>query len=195
VTSFRLCRPSLQTVQCQIWQLVAVDIAKLNSSTRSTLLKEDEDEKGDDFCRKNVERPFDICSTRLCRNLKNQPCRILLCCQCDPMCNYCEQGPEKAVTLWHCQEIWRKFYLHPPEADSVQKLVRFLQKSHRFSYSLDNGSPCGDGLWTISAVSTYGAVQVLPLIVMECNSVNSATENCKLSCMESSLTPKLSMLN
>jgi len=59
----------------------------------------------------------------------------------DPTCNYCEEGLEtKAHYLCECshfvtlrQEIWGKSYLHPAEADSVQNLVRFILKSHRFS--------------------------------------------------------------
>jgi len=34
------------------------------------------------------------------------------------------------------QEIWGKTYLCPSEADSVQNLVRFIQKSHRFSLGM-----------------------------------------------------------
>jgi len=59
----------------------------------------------------------------------------------DPTCNYCEEGLETAAHfLCECshfmtqrQEIWRKSYLHPPEADSVKNLVRFILKSDRFS--------------------------------------------------------------
>jgi len=58
----------------------------------------------------------------------------------DPTCNYCEEGLETAAHLCKCshfvtqrQEKWGKSYLHPSEADSVQNLVRFIQKSHRFS--------------------------------------------------------------
>ena len=62
-------------------------------------------------------------------------------CVPDPTCNYCEEGLEIAAHfLCECshfvtlrQEIWGKSYLHPSEADSVQNLVRFIQKSHRFS--------------------------------------------------------------
>jgi len=59
----------------------------------------------------------------------------------DPTCNYCEEGLETAAHfLYECshfvtqrQEIWGKSYLHPSEADSVQNVVRFILKSHRFS--------------------------------------------------------------
>ena len=56
----------------------------------------------------------------------------------DPTCNYCEEGLETAARfLCECshfvKEIWGKSYLHPSEADSVQNLVRFILKSHRFS--------------------------------------------------------------
>jgi len=59
----------------------------------------------------------------------------------DPTCNYCEEGLETAAHfLCECshfvtqrQEIWGKSHLHPSEADSVQNLVRFILKSHRFS--------------------------------------------------------------
>jgi len=59
----------------------------------------------------------------------------------DPTCNYCEEGLETAAHFLcecsHCvtlrQEIWEKSYLHPSEADSVQNLLTFIQKSHRFS--------------------------------------------------------------
>jgi len=53
----------------------------------------------------------------------------------DPTCNYCEEGLEIAahficeyshfVTLHQ-----EKSYLHLSEADSVQNLVRFIQKAH-----------------------------------------------------------------
>jgi len=92
----------------------------------------------------------------------------------DPTCNYSEERLETAahflcecshfVTL--CQEIWGKSYLHPSEADSVQNLVRFILKSHRFLYtlSLDNRSPSGDGLLTHSAYGLYE-----PCLLLEWN--------------------------
>ena len=59
----------------------------------------------------------------------------------NPTCNYCEEGLETAAhfqcecshLVTQRQEIWGKSYLHPSEADSVQNLVRFILKSHRFS--------------------------------------------------------------
>ena len=59
----------------------------------------------------------------------------------DPTCNYCKEELDTAAHfLRECrhfvtqrQEIWGKSYLHPSEADSVQNLVRFILKSHRFS--------------------------------------------------------------
>jgi len=58
----------------------------------------------------------------------------------DPTCNYCEEGLETACSYVNViifvtlrQEIWGKSFLHLSEADSVQNLVRFIQKSHRVS--------------------------------------------------------------